>query len=361
MVSAFDPIEIRGIKLRNRFIRSATNESLAGEKGEVTDRLLNFYKPLAKGGIGLIIPGYSYILPEGQSSFRQSGIYDDFFIDGYRKLVNVIKSDEAKTFLQIVHGGHQSNPELTGLPVWSPSIIKSRITNKYEREMDDEKIQEVINSFIQGALRAKAAGFDGVQLHIAHGFLLSNFISPYTNRRKDKWGGSTQNRCRIIKEIIEGIKSECDLDFPIAIKLNCEDGVSGGMDLSEGVRVAVEISKCGIDLIEVSGGIREAAGFAVRPNITSEDKEAYFSESARLVKQATGKPVALVGGIRSIKIINHLLENNICDLISMSRPFIREPDLLNRFKNKEKNVADCISCNNCFSKEGTHCSQLKND
>jgi 2,4-dienoyl-CoA reductase-like NADH-dependent reductase (Old Yellow Enzyme family) len=355
----FTPYTIGTLELQNRFIRSATHEYMASEDGFVTDKMLDFYERLARGRIGLIIPGFAYVHPSGKSSPRQAGIYDDKFIPGFRKLVDVIHREGSKVALQIVHGGRQCLPEECGGTPLAPSAVEDSSVGLVPQALMEQEILEIKDAFVRAAERVRRAGFDAVQLHCAHGFLLSEFISPHTNRRTDKWGGSTENRTRLIVEIVHGIRHTLGRDYPVLVKLNSEDGLKrGGLTPRESVKVARLIAQAGIDAIEVSGGIREAGAVAARLNILSPEKEAYFRKAAAKIKAATGLPVALVGGIRSRGVMESLITSGTADLISMSRPFIREPDLVVKMQDQNKQIADCISCNGCFDPNGIRCALI---
>lgn len=359
----FEPINIGNVTLKNRFMRSATHEWLASEEGFVTDKMIEFYRKLAEGDIGLIVPGYAYVDPSGKSSVRQGAIYDDRFIPGYQRLVDAVHQSGSKIALQIVHGGRQVKPQLIGnhTPI-APSPVKDSSTGIIPKEMSEEEIQYIKQKFVEAVVRTKKAGFDACQLHIAHGFLLSEFISPYTNRRQDKWGGSTENRCRFILEIIREAREIVGDDYPIFAKLNSTDGIPGGLTPEESARVATLLAKAGVTLIEVSGGIGEAGEVAARTNILEPDQEAYFAPAGKLIKdsikQAVGEKtkVALVGGLRSLGVMQRIIQEGTADIISMSRPFIREPDLILKFKRGEKERADCISCNGCYNPDGVRCA-----
>ena len=359
----FDPITICNLDLQNRFVRSATHEFMAEKDGTPTSRLGDLYEELAKNEVGLIITGYSYVLPGGQSDIYQQGIYDDRFIEPYLKITERVHRYRSKIVLQIVHGGRQATfSDKFPVPI-APSSIKDGHSAAIPREMTDAEILEVIEAFTKAAVRAKKAGFDGVQLHCAHGFLLSNFISPYTNRRTDRWGGSVENRARIVTEIVRRIKEEAEDDFPVLVKLNATDGLRPGslkgklgLDISQSVEIAKLLEQAGVCAIEVSGGIGEAGGVTIRTAINSPAKEAYFKDYSKAIKSAVNIPIILVGGIRSLSIINYLLENGFADLISMSRVFISEPDIVLKFKSGEVKKARCVSCNLCFDPEGIRCN-----
>jgi 2,4-dienoyl-CoA reductase-like NADH-dependent reductase (Old Yellow Enzyme family) len=359
----FDPITVCNLDLRNRFVRSATHEFMAGRDGNPTHRLGDLYEELAKNEVGLIITGYSYVLPGGQSDIYQQGIYDDRFIEPYMKITEKVHRYRSKIVLQLVHGGRQATASEEYPAPMAPSGIKNGHSAVVPREMTEQEILEVIEAFTKAAVRAKKAGFDGVQLHCAHGFLLSNFISPYTNRRTDRWGGSVENRARIVTEIVRRIKEQNEADFPVLVKMNATDGFQPGthkadlgIEISQVVETAKLLEKAGVCAVEVSGGISEAGGVTIRTAINSPAKEAYFKEYSKAIKKAINIPVILVGGVRSLSVMEYLLENEFADLVSMSRSFICEPDLVLKLKSGETKKARCVSCNLCFDLEGIKCN-----
>lgn len=359
----FDPINVCNLELQNRFVRSATHEFMAEEDGTPTSRLGDLYEELAKNEVGLIITGYSYVLPGGQSDRLQQAIYDDRFIEPYRKITERVHRYKSKIVLQIVHGGRQADISDDFPTPIAPSVVKNGRSSAIPREMTEQEILEMIEAFTKAAVRAKAAGFDGVQLHCAHGFLLSSFISPYTNIRTDRWGGSVENRTRIVTEIVRRIKEETGEDFPILVKMNATDGFPPnsskaglGLDVPESIEVATLLEKAGVCAIEVSGGIGEAGGVTIRTAINSPSKEAYFKNYSKMIKAAVHIPVILVGGIRSIYVMSCLLENGCADLISMSRVFISEPDFIPKIKSDRTKKARCVSCNLCFDPKGIRCN-----
>ncbi|AKB36014.1 2,4-dienoyl-CoA reductase [NADPH] [Methanosarcina siciliae C2J] len=359
----FDPITVCNLELQNRFVRSATHEFMAENDGTPTSRLGDLYEELAINEVGLIITGYSYVLPGGQSDNLQQGIYDDRFIEPYRKITERVHKYRSKIVLQIVHGGRQADiSDEYPVPV-APSVVKDGHSSVIPREMTEQEILEMVEAFTRAAVRAKAAGFDGVQLHCAHGFLLSNFISPYTNRRTDRWGGSIENRARIVMEIIKRIKEEAGDEFPILVKMNATDGflpgsskAGLGLDAPECVEIAKIFERTGVCAIEVSGGIGEAGGVTIKTAINSPAKEAYFKNYSKMIKSAVNVPVILVGGIRSLSIMQCLLENGCADLISMSRTFISEPDFIPKLRSETVKKARCVSCNLCFDPAGIRCN-----
>lgn len=352
----FTPINIKGLYIQNRFVRSATHERLAEEDGTPTPAISSLYEKLAKNEVGLIITGYSYVNPSGKSSIRQQGVNDDRFIEPYRELTERVHKYGRKIALQIVHGGRQAlvTPEY---PVtMAPSAVRDLLSGKLPSAMTEDQIQQTIEDFAQAIRRAWTAGFDAVQLHMAHGYLLSSFISSYTNRRIDEWGGSVENRVRIIDKIITQARVYVDEDFPIMVKMNATDGFEGfGLDAPECVKIAMALESVGVCAIEVSGGISEAGEIMSRRIIKSGMNEGYFKDYAKMIREAVNIPVILIGGLRSLKVMEALLMEGYADLVSLSRPFIRELDLVVKFKQGVKEVG-CTSCNQCYDESGLKCN-----
>jgi 2,4-dienoyl-CoA reductase-like NADH-dependent reductase (Old Yellow Enzyme family) len=227
--------------------------------------------------------------------------------------------------------------------------------------MDDGEIWEIIEAFADAAWRAFNAGFDGIQIHAAHGYLVNEFLSPHTNRRHDNWGGDEEMRFHFLGEIIDAIKREVGSNLPIMVKLNSDDFVSGGLRPDESLRIAKRLQVLGVCAIEVSGGMMEAGNLTVRPHIDTVDQEAYFRQSARLFARELDIPVMIVGGIRSRAVAEDILQSNDAELISFARPLLREPDLPKKFM-EGKERADCTSCNNCMrlmKLDYIRCTQIK--
>ena len=211
----------------------------------------------------------------------------------------------------------------------------------------EEEIEDLIEAFVFSAGRAVVAGFDGVQIHGAHGYLISQFISPYTNKRDDRWGGSSENRMRFLLEVYRRVRKEVGDDYPLMIKLNSADYIEGGLTIDESSQIAKTLSQEGIDAIEVSGGMAESGNWMIKPGIKEEKDEAYFLPNARRLREVVDVPLFLVGGLRTPGLMETLLEEGEVDMISLCRPFIREPDLVNRWKSGDRRKADCISCKGC--------------
>ncbi len=342
------PKKIGAIEIKNRFIRSATAERLFDREGFPESGLGEFYCRLARGGIGAIITGHAFIEPQGRASPKQLAIFKDDFISPLKKITKEVHSCGARIFIQLSHAGRQTKSKYTGETPIAPSAVREMTLDALPRQMEEDEIYRVIDGFKKAALRAMEAGFDGSQLHAAHGYLLNQFISPYTNRRTDKWGGSTENRIRILLEILKSIKKDSGDSFAVFVKLNMDDFIDGGLKLEESVLIAGQLQEFGIDAIEASGGIWESSQFIIRKDILLKSQEAYFLDYARHLKGLIDIPVISVGGIRSKEVMEEILDTG-ADFVSMSRPFIREPDLANRIIKGEAVKSECISCNGCLN------------
>ncbi len=358
----FEGFSLRGLRVENRLVRSATYEKRADIDGFVTDPLIRFYNDLAEGGVGLIITGNVLVHVSGRSVQKMLCIHNDFYIPKLRRLTDAIHARDGKVVIQLVHGGRQCFPALLGgLEPIAPSAVYDPSTRVMPREMTNEEIWEVIEAFGEAARRAMHAGFDGLQIHGAHGYLVSEFLSPHANRRDDYWGGDEERRFHFVEEIYKVVRDEVGYQHPVMIKMNAEDFVEGGISVGESARMAKRIEALGMDAIEVSGGMYESGNKTAQPDILRPEQEAYFRSAAREFRGAVNIPIILVGGIRSRTVAEDILRKGDADLVAMSRPLIREPDLPNKFR-EGKETADCISCNGClrFTKlDVIKCTQLE--
>ncbi|MCX8160843.1 MAG: NADH:flavin oxidoreductase [Candidatus Saccharicenans sp.] len=354
----FTPVAIGQVIVPNRLVRSATHDYLADDRtGTITPAQLELYRRLAEGQVGLIITGHAYIHLSGKASPRQIAVDDDSRIPGLSQLTRVVHQTGSGSliFLQISHAGRQTRPGLCGQQPVAPSSVYDPVSKIRPRELSSEEIIKVIDWFVRAAARARQAGFDGVQLHAGHGYLLSSFISPHTNRRSDDWGGNWEKRSRIIREIISGIRSTCGPDFPVIIKMNATDHLPGGLTLEEARDIAVSLEKAGLAAIEISGGMNEASLGSVWPGLRKEEEEGYFVPLAAQIKKAVCIPVIGLGGIRTLRVAESLVASGQVDLVSMSRPFINNPGLVREFRSGRLDKSPCLSCNKCFNPRGIRC------
>ena len=254
MAKPFEPGDINGMTLSNRFVRSATWEGMAADDGSCTTRLIDLMASLAKGGVGLIISSHSYVMKEGRATPWQLGIYKDELVPGLQDMTAAVHENGGKIVLQLSHAGYFAHPKLTGQTPMAPSNVEG-ISKTPRREMSPGDIQNVIGAFEAAAQRVKAAGFDGIQIHAAHGYLLSQFLSPAFNQRNDAYGGNIQNRARILLQILQRIRQAVGEDYPVLIKMNCEDFFENGLTAEDSLQLAKMLVEDGIDAIELSGGI----------------------------------------------------------------------------------------------------------
>ena len=365
------PKKIGKLEIKNRFVRSATYEGLATDEGEITEKLVDFYKKLAEGGSGLIITSYAFIQQSGKANNKQIGVYKDDFIPGLNKIADIIHEhgEGCKVVLQLVHAGRQSHHVKETV---APSAVLEKFSNKMPREMTTNEIVETIESFALAARRAKEAGFDGVQLHGAHGYLISEFLSPYTNKRTDQYGGNTNNRLRFVEQIYRRSRDLVGDDFPFLIKMNCDDFLEGGITLDESKKISKMLSNIGYDAIEISSCMwetvkRKKNEIGWKPTfipesrmaIGSVNEPAYHLPYAKEIKRGIDIPLILVGGLNSIDLVEEILNKGDADFVALSRPLIREPDLPNRWiKGIGGSSVECDYCNSCLmtlAKSGLLC------
>ena len=356
----FTPINIGDVQIKNRFVHSATYEVMALESGEVSDKLVKKYQNLAKGEVGLIIPGYMYVHPLGRSYKYQTGIHNNQMIAGLRKLTEAVHQEGSKIAFQLVHGGRQTTKAMIGqTPLGPSSTGRDPVNFVKPKEVSVDQIQEVIQSFGIAACRAVEAGVDGIQLHAAHGYLINQFLSPFFNHRKDEWGGSDVNRFRFLKEIISEVKKAIPQGMPVLVKLNTQDFTTPeGITPSLAVMYAKWLADLGINGLEISCGSpvysfmnmcrgdvpveellsglpfwkRPVAKLIFKSMIGKYGfKEAYNIQAAKMIKPVLGNiPLFVVGGFRKVAEMRKALEEQYADCISMSRPFIREPFIVKK-------------------------------
>lgn len=359
MSKLFEETTLKGMRLPNRFVRSATWEGMAADDGSVTPKLVETMKALAAGGVGLIISGHTYVSPEGQAGPWQLGVHRDELVPGLRKMADSVHESGGRIVLQLAHAGNFAAEQLTGQPPFVVSNFEG-LAESPRRELTTGDIRQLVSTYAEAAGRARAAGFDAVQIHSAHGYLLSQFLSPAFNRRRDEYGGSIENRARIHLEVYRAVREAVGDDYPILIKINCRDFSENGLSLEDSVAAAGLLADAGIDAIEVSGGLLTAVKLSPsRPGINSPEKEAYFSEEVAAFRKAVHAPLIQVGGMRSFEVAERIVESGAADYISMCRPFIREPGLINRWKAGDRRKAECKSDNLCFkpgfSGKGVYC------
>lgn len=314
------PIKIGTLELKNRLVMPPMATSLASEKGEVTEQICHYYDEKSAGGyIGLIITEHSYVSEAGKVRKEQPSIAKDEDVAGLRHLVEVIHKNGSKVMAQINHAGGAANPQITGFPAsYSASAVKMPKYPTVPAEMTQQDIEKVIHDFAAAAVRAKKAGFDGVEIHSAHGYLLNQFYSPLSNKRTDAYGAETMtNRLHLHTEVIRAVRSAVGRAYPIALRLGACDYIEGGSTIEDGVQAARMLERAGIDLLDVSGGF---CGY-VRPGV---QEQGYFQELTEAIKQAVSLPVILTGGITERSAAEILLQTGKADLIGVGRAILKD-------------------------------------
>lgn len=345
MADIFDELTINKMEISNRFVRSATMDNMADE-GMVSGAEVNLYRELGKGEIGLIVSHGLFPTKEGQCSPGQLGVHIDESIPSLKRLVSVVHEYNGKIAAQILHGGWRCHPEVTGLPPVGPSATVNPHSQVQIRELTSDEIYELVESYVQAARRIIEAGFDAIQMHGAHSWLLSTFLSPVTNKRDDEWGGSNEKRSNLIRQICRGIRQIVGPDFPILIKLGIKDYHPMGKPVSAGVEQAKLLEMEGIDAIEVSEGIEEDPSHHIRLDAMSP----YYIEECQQVREALSIPVILVGGMRKLRDMQAVIDEKVADAISMCRPFIMDPYLVKNFRAGLTDSSECVSCNECLTR-----------
>lgn len=325
MKNLFDETSLGGVALRNRAWRSATWLGLAGPCGEITEAIVRAYTELAKGGAAMLVTGLTSIAEDDATIGGEAKFYDDLFIAGHSRLADAVHAHGAKIILQ------------------------TAMVDGLVDELATAEVEGVVRQFGEAAARAERAGYDGVQIHAAHFFYLSKFISPLYNHRTDRFGGSPKNRARILVEILAAMRERTRPGFVVAIKINSDDCQPGGLAQDDFLAAGTILSDAGIGAIEVS------ANYTSRPNVRPGVNEGSFLPAAAALATSVKTPVVLVGGLRSLDTINTILAKTEIAYIALSRPLIREPNLINRWRSGDHRPSSCVSCNACYRTQAHAC------
>jgi 2,4-dienoyl-CoA reductase-like NADH-dependent reductase (Old Yellow Enzyme family) len=348
----FEPSRIKNILLRNRFVRSATYDGMAKTTGHVSASQIKLISDLAAGGVGLIIHAITYVHASGQVSSFMNSLAEDEFIPGMQNLTAAAHEHGAKIAVQLYHGGREARFVKTKkqLPIAPSVIADDPFYRGPYREITEDEIADVVDAFGQAAARALTAGFDAVQIHGAHGYLFSQFLSPFTNRREDQWGGSLANRLRLHRNVYRAIRRTVGADYPVFIKLGVEDGFAGGLTLAEGMKAAEMLAETGYDCLEISSGVRgeKYKGMEYKTKINKPAREGYFRNWAQEIKKRVTVPVMAVGGLKSLAMMEEMIQNKEADFISLCRPLISEPGLIQAWSEDPKRKPRCVYCNKCL-------------
>jgi 2,4-dienoyl-CoA reductase-like NADH-dependent reductase (Old Yellow Enzyme family) len=335
--------------------------------------------------VGLIITGNYYVNAMGRALPRLMVLDEDEIIDDLRRVAETVHEHDARIVAQINHGGRQCDPKVICATPVAPSAVRDKLTLVKPRQMSEAVTEETIAAFGEAARRVKEAGFDGVQIHGAHGYLVNQFLSGYTNRRTDKWGGSFEDRMRFLIEVYQSIRSAVGPDYPVLIKINSEDFVRGGVTPDECIAACKKLDELGIAAIEVSAGILEKGLIYVKGDVprdlvqrnrnliervamrlieksmreAARFEDAYFLPQAAAVKKSVNVPVIAVGGMRRRAVMEQALQSGQADFISMCRPFIRQPNLVNLMQKGGGDPISCTNCNRCSVEIAVHYNPMK--
>ncbi|MEW6243633.1 MAG: NADH:flavin oxidoreductase [Bacillota bacterium] len=373
-MKAFTPFKLGKVLLKNRVVRSSTAESMALPDGRITSHLITLYNALSEGGTGLIITGGAYVHISGRSYPGVIGVDQDAQIPGLSELAAACSLRGTVPLLQIYHCGRQ---KFDGTPALGPSSVRDPILPA-PRELAIDEIDLLFSAFGDAARRAQLAGFPGVQISACNGHLIQQFLSPLTNRRRDKYGGSTENRARFLIEVCRAVRKRVRPDFLVVVKLAMSDLETGGLTEEEALRVSACLVNEGVDAIEVTAGTYKTGFCTSLGDIPVEDvmqtdamkaaspfrkiaarhylnklrkqsrfEEAYFRHFSKLLKQHVSIPVILVGGIRTVATMEGLILGEFTDLVAMSRPLIRQPAIVDKMIGNPSIKPACTSCNRC--------------
>jgi 2,4-dienoyl-CoA reductase-like NADH-dependent reductase (Old Yellow Enzyme family) len=341
-----EPLPLGKKTIKNRIVMPAMGTGLASAQGEVTPALLKYYEERARGGAGAIVVEIACVdSPEGKASLTQLGIDRYELLAGLAELAETIQSYDCLAMVQLHHAGRQTAPAVTGLQPVAPSPKACRFMRAEPRQLSREEIASIRKRFIKAAVIAERAGFDGVELHAAHGYLLSQFLSPYTNLRDDEYGGSLENRFRLLKEIMEGVKNSAP-GLILGVRFNLSDFVSGGIDLEEGLQIAQLIEQSGADVLNASCGIYESGQTSIE---TSSFPEGWRMDMIRRAKERASIPVVGGGVIRQPEMAARFISQGYMDLVWIGRGMLADPDWANKaVHGSPSKIRPCITCNTCF-------------
>ncbi|WP_039860080.1 NADH:flavin oxidoreductase [Photobacterium sp. SKA34] len=361
MSNLFSTTHIGSMTLKNRFVRSATWENMATEEGHMTDKLYAIYEELAKGEVGLIVTGYANIVEEEKPNAGMMGMYNDSFIKEYKRLTELVHQYDSKIVMQLAYGGTKTMYNLGERVIFAPSAVCEKSTQTLGKSMTQEEIDYIVNAFAQASLRAQKSGFDGVEIHAAHTYLINQFLSPYYNQREDQYGGSLENRMRFLIEIYDAIRELVGKDFPILVKLTATEFFEGGLTFEETRVICKKLEEIGVDAIIISGNIHGKADTMVGEVHDGHEiqAEGYFSEYGRVISEDVNVPIMTVGGLSDICAIEDLAESSKISLFALSRPLLTEPQLVKRWKEGDRISAECERCSKCRTRRGNFCVTSK--
>ena len=341
-----NPFQIGNLKLNNRIVMPPMATNFAGPDGSVNERHIAYYVRRAQGGAGYITFEHTGVLQQGKAFPSMALIDSDRQIPSFRKLTEAIHREGGKIVIQINHAGRQTSSAITGSPLVAPSAIPCPVRKEGPVALSPEQIPKIVEAFALAAGRVKKAGADGVEIHMAHGYLLNQFLSPYSNKREDEYGGNAQRRMRAPIEVLQAVRNKVGLDFPIICRLSADEYVEGGLKLEASKEIAGALEKNGANALHISACVAASVYFNHPPYYV---EEGVFAHLAQGIKSVVNIPVITVGRIRTPELANRILEDKKADLVSMGRALIADPDLpAKAFDGRREDIIPCISCNRCI-------------
>ena len=350
----FEKGRIGRIETKNRLVMTSMEHGLANLDGSASDAMIAYYEARAKGGAGIIFTGITRINDEhGPGMLCQLSVTKDRHIEPLSRLAQAVQRHGTKLFVQLQHPGREGMKKLNAEPfVTAPSAIECKLSRQPVRALENSEVKQLVSQFADGALRVKKAGCDGVELHAAHGYLINQFLSPYTNKREDEYGGSFENRMRFITEIIQGIREKCGPDFPLGVRLTVDELLSRNkvtepyLDLQEGIKIAKELEKLGIDFLDVTVGMYETGSTSIEP---ISFKQGWRGDIIKAVKDSVSLPVIAVSVMRDPAVAESYIEDGIVDFVASGRSWLADEDWGVKIQQgREKEIRKCISCMHCF-------------
>ena len=340
---------IGSTELKNRVVMPAMGVGLAEPGGEANEHIISYYEERAKGGVGLIITEITRVEEVyGTAVPNQLGAYDGRHIPHLERLAERVHKYGTKILLQLQHPGRENKSEVIGgRQIVAPSPVMCKVTKEMPRELTLTECEDIMKAFVKGAVIAKAAGMDGIELHAAHGYLLCEFLSPYTNKRTDRYGGSFSNRIRILEEMITAIRFMCGKDFIISVRISADEFVDGGLKLEDTIKIARTLESFGIDVLNVSSGIYESATTMIEP---ASFPQGWKKHLASAIKKHVKIPVIAVNNIKDPEVAEQLLEENVCDYVALGRALLADPEWVKKAKEgRSAEINRCIGCLYCFA------------
>lgn len=340
--ATFTPMYIGDMLVKNRLVVPAMDSHMAEEDGSIGEYALNYYGARARGGFGMIIVEIAAVQPSGKGMPHQINIYEDAAVPGLTKLAKRIKHYGSRAVIQLHHAGRETVAALAGQQPVAPSSVPCPTNRETPHEMTTEEVYQLIEDFIEGGVRAKKAGFDGVEIHAAHGYMGGQFLSPRSNKRIDEFGGSLEGRTYFLKLIVEGIKERCGDDFPVIVRISTDEARIGGIQINEAILHAQLLESFGYDAIHVSAGTYGAWDTIVPP---SDFQQGWNLPATKKIKDAVNVPVIAVGRFSDPYFINQAIAREDTDFIALGRQSIADPDFPNKMFSRElMEIVPCVSC-----------------